>query len=317
MELDLNSILGTIKETEETKLKNEKASSGGDPRILKLKKHCSYTLRMLPHLANVNDTFVTFKEVGFTSRADGSYVYGGRAPLDVGVKNDLFKKTQWDHYSKAKEEGDEEEQKASYKLIPKRKQLVNAYLVDVDGDDDEAKEKIGTNIVFVYPAQVTRDGQPVSDIFKRIHNALYGDMAKKIGAKALDLSPKGKSLIVKVTEKGGYNNYSDTMFDDPEDLKLSEDKIKEILSGTFDLNEFVPEVKTEEEIKKLIDEHWHGIDPNLEDALDDDEESQANIDLTVPEDDDIPMNDSKDEASTDSDSIDDFLKTLPEYSEIE
>lgn len=291
MSLNLEDIINQVKAVEETSIQKEKSGFKADPRILKFKKNCTYILRLMPYIKNVNNTFVTFKEIGFKSRVDGTYIYGGRSPQDAGLKEDLFKKTQWDHYSKAKEKGDEVEQKASYKLLPQRKQYCNAYLVNVEGEDPDAKEKIGEVIAFPYPAQIDKNGAPVSDIYKKIHSAIFGDMSKKIGAKALDLSEKGRSLIVKVTEKAGYHNYSETAFDDAEDLGLNSEKIQELLNKAHDLTEFVPEVKSAEEIKSILDKHWYGNVANPEDELDSEEEtSTPSIDLTsTPEDDEIPM----------------------------
>lgn len=293
MSLNLENILNQVKAVEETSIQKEKGGFKGDSRILKFKKNNTYVLRLIPYIKNINNTFITHKEVGFKSRVDGTYIFGGRSPQDAGIKEDLYKKTQWEHYSKAKEKGDEAEQKASYKLLQQRKQSANAYLVSVEGDDEEAKEKIGQVVAVPYPAQVDREGKPISDIYKKIHSAIFGDLSKKIGAKALDLSSKGRSLIVKVTEKAGFNNYSETTFDDAEDLGLSEEEMQKILQSAHDLTEFIPAVKTQEEIQNILDKHWFGTSANLDDELDDNDEdkpSSPRIDLSsTPEDDEIPM----------------------------
>lgn len=306
MSYNLEDIINQVKQVEETSIQKEKGGYKGDPRLLTLKKNCTYIIRLLPNIKDAPNTFVTYKEIGFNSRVSGGFVYGGRSPQDAGLKKDLFKETQWEHYEKANAAGDEVEKKASYKLLPQRKQLVNGYLVNVIGDDPEGKEKIGTNIVTKYPAQVDREGNPLSDIYKRIYSALYGDKAKKIGKKCLDLGPEGRSLIIKVTEKGGFNNYSETEFDESEDLNLSEKKKEEILNSVHDLLEFIPEVKTPEEIKELLDKHWHGSSASLDDDLeaDDDDEvkpvtkpaKKSKINTTLTEEEDkIPFGDEEDD----------------------
>jgi hypothetical protein len=194
-------------------------------------------------------------------------------------------------------------------LLPQRKQVVNSYLISVDGDDPDAKEKIGEVVAVPYPAQVDREGVPISDIYKKIHSAIFGDMSKKIGAKALDLSEKGRSLIIKVTEKAGYNNYSETAFDDAEDLGLSPSQIKEILNKAHDLSEFIPEVKSQDEIQKILDKHWFGTSATPDDELEEEEvevvSPKRKINLTTKlEDDEIPMGKSK---SDDLDDLDDLL----------
>jgi hypothetical protein len=309
MSLNLEDIINQVKAVEETKIQKEKGGYKGDPRILKFKKNCTYVLRLLPYIKDVNNTFVTYKEVGFKSLVDGTYIYGGRSPQDAGIKEDLFKKTQWEHYSKAKERGDEVEQKASYKLLPQRKQVVNAYLVSVEGDDPDAKEKIGEVVAVPYPAQVDREGNPISDIYKKIHTAIFGEMSKKIGAKALDLSEKGRSLIVKVTEKAGFNNYSETTFDDAEDLGLNDGQIREVLNSAHDLTEFIPEVKSQDEIQGILDKHWFGTSASPDDELEPEEEEEVvapkkKLNTTIkPEDDKIPMGKSKSEDADDLDAL--------------
>jgi hypothetical protein len=310
---NLENIISQVKAVEESKIESEKGGYKGDERILSLKKNCTYTVRLLPNVNDVDNTFVTYKEIGFTSRVDNKYVYGGRSPSDAGIKEDLFKTTQWNHYEQAKKQGDEAEQKMSYKLIPQRKQLVNAYLVSVQGDDAEAKEKVGKVVVLRYPAQIDKAGAPVSDIYKRIHSAVFGDMNKKVGTKAFDLTEKGKSLIIKVTDKAGFNNYSETMFDDAEDLGLSQNRIVEIVSGTHDLKTFVPEVLAPEEIKNILDKHWHGMSASLDDDMDEDEvpvekpkqtaKPAKNVKVEVDE---IPMENSAEE----TDDLDELLKDL-------
>jgi hypothetical protein len=309
MSLNLEDIINQVKAVEETKIQKEKGGYKGDPRILKFKKNCTYVLRLLPYIKDVNNTFVTYKEVGFKSHVDGTYIYGGRSPQDAGIKEDLFKKTQWEHYSKAKERGDEVEQKASYKLLPQRKQVVNAYLVSVEGDDPDTKEKIGEVVAVSYPAQVDRAGNPISDIYKKIHTAIFGEMSKKIGAKALDLSEKGRSLIVKVTEKAGFNNYSETTFDDAEDLGLNDGQIREILNSAHNLTEFIPEVKSQDDIQGILNKHWFGTSASLDDELEPEEEEEVvapkkKLNTTIkPEDDEIPMGKSKSEEIDDLDAL--------------
>ena len=268
--LNLEDILNKVKQVEETSINKEKSGSK-DARLLTFKKGNTYTLRLVPKIIKeVDNIAVTWKEIGFPSVIDGSYIYGGRSPQDAGIKDDPFKTTQWSAYTKAKESGDADAQKRSYKLIPNRKQVMNAYLVSVEGDDADSKAKVGTVVVIKYPAQVDKDGNPVSDIFKKIHGALMGDMVKKIGTKAVDLSEKGKSLIIKVTDKAGFNNY-DTMFDDSESLDLTPAKITELIESGHNLTEFVPEVKTTEEIRKILDTHWFGNSATSDGDLDEDE----------------------------------------------
>jgi len=276
-----------VSATEDSKRKEDKSTT--DSRILTLKKGVTYTGRLMLNLKddlkNVDDSIITYEEWAFNSPVTGEYVNGGRAPSDLRVKNDILTKTKWDEYKKAKEAGTEKDQGGWKLLNTKRKQLVNFYLHAVDGEDSAAKEKIGTIVVLRYPAQFNKDKKPSSDIYKVISEAR--EDKKRFGQKIFDLTSRGRSLIIKVTEKAGYNNYSSTKFDDAEDLGLTLDQIGALHESVHDLNEFVPEVKSQDEIRALLDEFYFGKNANLEDEVEHDE---------LPDDDDqLPGVESSDE----------------------
>lgn len=283
--IKLDDILSQVKQIADKQLKEENVSSI-DPRILSLKKGVKYKGRFVPKLAkddenDASETIVTFEEVGFTSRADGSYVFAGRSPKNAGIspKNDILNQTQWDAYTKAKARNDKPEMDLACKLIPKRKQLINFYLHSVEGEDDAAKSKIGKVVALRYPAQLNKEKQPSSEIYKKINEGLYGEKAAKIGTRAFDLSPKGRSFEIKVDTKGEWADYS-ASFDDAEDLGLTPAEIKNIVASAHDLKDFVPQVKTEAELKAILDEHWFVKTASKEDELDDelDDSKSDNID---------------------------------------
>jgi hypothetical protein len=266
--MKITDILNQVRAVEEKKLKEEHVS-GADPRVLTFKKGATYKGRLLYNEKDVDNTFVSYEDVGFTSKSGNSeYVFLGRSPTNAGVpiKNDLIRKTQWDEYKKAKDSGDEVGAKAACVLIPSRKQLVNFYLHEVEGDD-KAKEKVGQVVVLKYPARVDKDKKPSSEIYKIVFDGVFGEKAKKIGGKAFDLSPDGRSLEIKVGAKGDWNTYS-ASFDDADDLGLSDKEIAEKFNQVHDLTEFVPAVKSDEEIRQLLDEHWFVKNASLEDDID-------------------------------------------------
>ena len=268
---NITDILSQLKVVEDEKIK-QKTTHEGD--FLQLKKDCTYYGRIVPNMAKVADTFVTWEEIGFMSKTSAKkYISAGRAPRDMNVQKDIWSKIQWDEYTKYKEAGDTAAMESTYALIPKRKQAVNFYLHKVVGKDDDAKGKIGTVVKLRYPAQINNKTKlPSSAIYLKIHNALYDpERSKKIGGRAFDLGPNGRSLVVRVTEKKNYNNYDESEFDEAEDLGLSAEEIKTITASAHDLTESIPALKSQEELKDLLDEHWFGVDANSEDNLDDDD----------------------------------------------
>lgn len=315
--LNLDDILNQQKEIAEAVIKKERSGgAGADPRLLKLKIGGTYTLRLLynPKAKAEEQIFATYKEVGFPSCHDGKYTYLGRSPQDVGVKNDPIKEAQWDSYSKAKERGDEPAMKRSYKLIPQRKQVSNWYVVNITGDDEQ-KELIGTNVVLKYPAQLDKEGNPSSDLYKKVDSAVLGEKQAKIGKKLflLDgqgkLVANGKDFIIKVTKKadgngGFWPNYSDSEFDDATEIKISAERAKEILENVHDLSEFIPEVKPTEEIKRILDEQWYGKNATNDEDIDTDDRPILNLDDT--DDTDIPLGGS----NSQSDDLDAMLESI-------
>jgi hypothetical protein len=301
---ELEALLAQVKETEVTKEKAERSVFKADERVLQLKQGAEYTGRFVPDMKNPKNNFVTYKEVIFTSKLDGTTIYGGRSPSDVGVnpKEDLYNKTQWADYTKAKDAGNEIERKIACKLIPQRKQKMNFYLTKVKGDAD-ALTKVGKVVVLGYAAQKDKEDKPTSDLYKKIENAIYGAKKDKIGGRALDLGPKGKSLTIVVGSKDIGNNrkipeYIDSEFDDAEDLGLSAKEIEKIQGSVHNLEEFLPHVKTKEEIQQILDEHWFCKVADPSDSL------QSNEQPVDDDDDDIPG------LTDETTNVDDLIKDL-------
>ncbi len=280
--MELKDILNDIQTAEVNRVKLEaEKETKIDPRILKMKKGGTYTLKLLPNPKDTANSIVTFKEVGFTSFADKkSYVYLGRQYADAGIKKDPVNAAQWDAYSKAKERGDQVGMDQSYKLFPQSKKVINALLVAVSGDDTY-KDKVGEVFMFRFPAQEnSKTKEPSSAIYKEIHESLYGAKAAKMGKKVLLLSDKpsdfynGKNLVVKVVDKGGFMNYDATRFEDADESEtpVTQDILRKAFESVHDLTEIIPSIKTVEEIKKALDEHFYCLSASPEDDIQDEEE---------------------------------------------
>lgn len=283
--IDLKNILNQVQAVQKKNIEDE-VNKGfkEDERVLTLNKGGKYTIRLIPHVdkeGSAKNTIITYKECGLTSKSTGKFIYLGRSPTDAGItgKDDLIQTAQWDAYKAANK--DKALEKDARQLMASTRKAINGYLVAVEGDDD-AKDKIGKVVVVKYPARLDytdkKNPVPSSRIFKLIESALSGEKSKVIGTRLLDLSDKGMSLIIKVTEKGGYKNYDDSEIDYATDLELTKEDQEKIYSQAHDLKEFIPEVKTKEEIKKLLDEHWFCTSASPEDELEEDEKPEEDED---------------------------------------
>ena len=298
--IDLDALMNTVNETEVKKKEQENATSATDENFLSLKKGNTYLVRLLPNANDPANTFADYDEYGFTSVTGSGYIYAGRTPISVGRK-DMVKDLQWQTYSRGKETNDEAMMKRSYTLFPQKKQMVNVYVID----DPSNPDNNGTVKILRYSSKVNKAGEPTSPLYGKIHNSIFGDEKDDIGKRAFDLTGDGVTFAIKVEEnQGGWNDYSNSTFKFPSDIGLSESQIKEIYEQTYNLEEFIPEVKTDEELKALLDQHWHG---NVSATT-----NEPVADLTNEDDDDIPMDFA--EASTKveelDDDMDDFLDGL-------
>jgi hypothetical protein len=312
---DIESIINNVENIKnEVEQQNKAANSSIDPRLLIFKKGVKYRGRFVPRQS---DTLLPYEENGFTSRVTGDYVPLGRAWSDPLIKNtgpDIVKKTQWDEYKKAKDRGDEAGMKEAYKLIPQRKQFANFYLIEVEGDDPRSKEQIGQVTVPRFPAGLDKEKNPRSVVYKNITEGLFGEkFKKKIGSKGFLLPntvEDGVDFVFDVVDKGGYPNYDQSNFDLVEDSKLSltKEQVLDILRNSHDLHEFVPALKTQDELRQILDQHWYGISASSHDDIDQSSSSSLKS-LTEglsDDDDDIPMTFSSDKSLDEE--LDDILK---------
>jgi hypothetical protein len=204
--------------------------------------------------------------------------------------------------------------KETYKLIPQRKQFANFYLIEVEGDDPRSKEQIGQVTVPRFPAGLDKEKNPRSVVYKNITEGLFGEkFKKKIGSKGFLLPntvEDGVDFVFDVVDKGGYPNYDQSNFDLVEDSKLSltKEQVLDILRNSHDLHEFVPALKTQDELRQILDQHWYGISASSHDDIDQSSSSSLKS-LTEglsDDDDDIPMTFSSDKSLDEE--LDDILK---------
>jgi len=309
---DILDNINTLKETEDQK--NKLDNSTIDPRILRFKKGVKYIGRFIPTSKDQN-TFETYEEIGFTSRTDGTYVYMGRAYADPALKyrgENIVNKTQWDAYKAAKAANDEAAMKETYKFFPQRKQMVRFLLLDVIGDDPAAKNDIGTVKVARYPASLDKEKNPKSSAFKAITEGLLGEGKKKIGAKGFLLPTTvkdGVNFVFDITDKGGFANYDSSQFDLLEKyetkIELTKDQVMEILNNPINLTELIPALKTQDELKQLLDQHWFGTSASADDEINEETNSLLNH---TDGDDDIPFLESNSSQKTFDDELDELIK---------
>lgn len=301
--INLDELVDTLNVVNESS--KEENTKVVDENFLQLSAGHTYTFRLLPNIHNPAKTFTSYEEYGFKSVDGGRYIYAGRTPHSVG-KKDIIKDLQWATYSEAKKVGDEVGMKRSYELFPQQKQMVNVYMVD----NTENPDLNGTVKILRYSAKTNKDKVPSSPIFGKIYDGIFGSDKSEIGKRAFDLSGDGVNFQIKVEKNaGGWNDYSKSSFKFPSSLGLTEERIAEIYKETKDLETFIPEVKSDEDLKSLLDVHWYG-------RVSENSTESSVLDM----DDDIPMHNTSvsiPESKTVSEEMDSFLDGLDMLSNVD
>jgi len=218
-------------------LTSQDKKQGGLQDIMQLKTGNTYTVRLLPNTKNPKQSLFHHFTHGWNSLATGKYV-SAISPTTFGERDPIAE----ERY-KVLRTGTEEE-KEKMKVIRRAEQwLVNVYVIDDPSNpDNNGKVKI------------LRYGKQLGNI---INSAISGDEAEEFGMRVFDLSKEGVNFKIKVEKQGDYPVYTSSRFTSVgRDLGLSDSKQDEILESTHDL-ESVFRVKTEDELKQMLDEHFY------------------------------------------------------------
>mgnify|MGYP003114616386 FL=1 len=263
---------------------NTKNKGGLYREILKLTPGNTYIVRLLPNVADPKKTFFHYYTHAWESFATGNYT-AEVSPQTWGERDPIGE----DRLSISKHGTEEEKDKA--KAIMRRENwLVNAYVVnDPVNQDNNGKVKL------------IRFGR---QLHKIIMEAIEGEDAEEFGARIFDLSSSGCNFKIKCEKQGDFPTYVSSRFAPPAEVAgLDDDNIQEVYDNIHDLESVFP-VKSYDDLKKVLDEHFHCKSPEQETFTDSAKEVQgrgsvaytpeaANVDNTDTSEDDDPLNDDK------------------------
>lgn len=213
--------------------------------ILTCKPGNTYTIRLLPFAKSPKDTFFHYYNHGWVSFATGQYVqalspqtYGERDP----IAEERFRSSCM---------GTDEEKEKAQAIRRIEKWLVNCYVIDdPTNPDNNGKVKL------------LRYGKQLQKI---IHEAIEGEDSEEFGAKVFDLGDDGVNFKVKVEQQGDYPTYVSSRFTGVGKLGLDEEKQKSIYDSVHNLKE-VFTLKSTDELKQMLDEHFHVRDSSTDSA---------------------------------------------------
>jgi hypothetical protein len=216
-------------------------SEGGASKIkdyLRTEVGNTYTVRLLPNVKDPSKTFFHYYSYGWNSLTTGQLVTA-------------ISPTTWNQRDPIAEErfrilrnGTEAEKTKALAIKRRENWMVNVYVIN-DPVNAENNNKV----------KIVRFGR---QLHKIIMDAIEGEEAAELGPRIFDLSPKGCNLKIKVEKQGDYPTYVSSKFAIPKEIEgLDEDSYKKIYNSAFDLESYVS-VKSYDDLKVLLDTHYHG-----------------------------------------------------------
>ena len=256
---------------------SKEGTSNKTADILRTKPGNSYEVRFLPDIENPADTFYHYYSHGWTSYSTGQYVTAV-SPTTWGDRDPIA-----EHRLKIYRGGSPEEKAKSEAIYRRENWLVNVYIVNDPADPDNNDT-----------VKILRFGK---QLHKIIMEGITGEDSDQFGEKIFDLSDKGCTFRIRCDKQGDFPTYVSSKFLFPSEIPgLDDSRIKEIYANGHELKETF-RTKTYEELKAMLDEHFHCVDPNEVEST----PAPAPAAVVVEDDDDeIPMGDTP-AASTDTD----------------
>lgn len=198
----------------------------------------TYTVRLLPNVKDPSKTFFHYYSYGWNSLTTGQLVTA-------------ISPTTWEQRDPIAEErfrilrnGTEADKTKALAIKRRENWMVSVYVIN-DPVNAENNNKV----------KILRFGR---QLHKIVMDAVEGEEAADLGPRIFDLSPKGCNLKIKVEKQGDYPTYVSSKFAIPKEIEgLDEDGYKAIYNSAFDLESYVS-VKSYDELKVLLDTHYHG-----------------------------------------------------------
>lgn len=267
-------------------LAESKTNQSNYNEIIQCRPGNTYTVRLLPYAKSPKDTFFHYYNHGWVSFATGQYVQA-LSPQTFGERDPIAEARYKDSRM-----GTDEEKEKSQAIRRMEKWLVNVYVVDdPTNPDNNGKVKL------------LRYGK---QLHKIITEAIEGEDAEEFGARVFDLGSDGVNFKVKVEQQGDYPTYVSSRFTTAGKIDLSEDEQEKIYSTVYDLKDVFP-VKSADDLKQMLDEHYYCKDGSEEEAG-----APATVvnNIPSPQVESSPAPVSEVSSSSVDDEIDDLLKDL-------
>lgn len=235
----------------------KKTDSGGGSyvNIIKFPPGHTYTLRLVPNVENVDDTFYYHVVHSWKSNATGTFT--STLSLQPLKQKDPIAEVRWKLYKEWKDANpnpgkDEKGNDIKFKnpIDQKEQWFVNVYVVD----DPACPENNGT-------VKVLKMGPQLKKI---VDTHMSGDRAEEFGPLIFELGEGGADFKIVAQEQGEFTTFITSYFTAKSKLKLSDDEIDTVYESVHDLKAIIP-VKNAEELEEVLATHFYcGVEKKTE-----------------------------------------------------
>lgn len=220
--------------------KTDRVGNSAFANVMKFPAGHTYTVRLIPNVENVDDTFFHHYVNQWTSKKDGSFT--SAISLKSFGERDPITEERWKLYKDWKDSGPEKDEKFENPIKEREQWFVNILVVD-DPSNPENNGKV----------KILNMGPQLKGI---VDDAMTGEGADEFGASIFDLSKDGCDFKINAAEQGVYTTYIKSRFSTKSSINLSDDEIDKVYEQVHDLKQVHP-VKTYEELQDLLADHFH------------------------------------------------------------
>lgn len=230
-------------------LAKQPSSNGSFANIMKFPAGHTYTLRLIPNLEDVEKTYFAHTVNQWKSLADGSFV--SALSLQTFNEKDPIASVRYKLWKAWKDANPGVENKEYKGVIESKQQwFVNIYVMD----DPSNPENNGT-------VKVLRCGPQL----KKIIDTAMNEREDEFGPAIYDLSKDGCDFKIVAEQQGDFTTFIKSYFTTKTKFDLSDEEVDEIYTKVHDL-EAIQSVKTEDELKQLLADHFFVGEEQADDA---------------------------------------------------
>ena len=227
--------------------------------ILKTKVGNVYTVRFVPNMAAPDKTFWRYFTYSWESFSTGQFMshvspetWAKKCPIGEARRT-------------LTRNGTPEEKEKISKVMWRENWLANVYVVD----DPTEPDNNGKVKLLRYSKQLN----------KPVMAATVGEDSDEFGEKVFDLTENGCNFKIKVERQGDYPTYVSSRFAGPSKIDgMTEEKIQEVYDTFTDLETAFP-VKTYDELKEVLAEHFFCKASTVEDVWDPEGQTSTESDV--------------------------------------